>query len=130
MSTGGRLCPLAFENVKDEAARKRRLDGDDGLSVLSLSVEDWGELGILPVEAKRNALGGDNEPGPAALSSSVSDNSSTPSPPDLRQTRATRSAHSSTLTNRTAPASSIASGVDKRRIRTAGYTEARGIWGG
>jgi hypothetical protein len=126
-STGGRLCLLAFENVKDD---KRFLDGDDNLSLLRCSAEDWGELGTLSEEAKRNTLGGDNEPGPAALSRSASDNSAMPSPPDLRQTRATRSAHSSTLTNRIAPASSIARGDVKRRMRIVGNVVIGGILGG
>jgi hypothetical protein len=129
-STGGKRCPLAFENVTDDADRNRRLDEVVDPSELSRSVEEWGELGVLPEEANRNTLGGDNEPGPLELSSSASDNSSIPSPPDLRQTRATRSAHSSTLTNLTAPASSIARGVDKRRMRTAGNVDIDGISGG
>jgi hypothetical protein len=129
-STGGRLFPLIFENVREEAERKRRLVGVVGLDEGRRSVEDWGEVGTLSEGAKRNTLGGDKEPGPTAPSSSASDNSSMPSPPDLRQTRATRSAHSSTLTNRTAPASSIASGVDRRKMRTAGNVLAGMISGG
>lgn len=129
-STGGRLRPLIFENVREEADRKRRLVGVVGREIGRRSVEDWGEVGTLSEEVNRNTLGGDKEPGPTALSSSVSDNSSTPSPPDLRQTRATRSAHSSTLTNRTAPASSIARGIARRKMRTAGNVLAGMISGG
>jgi hypothetical protein len=128
-SMGGRLFPLIFENVKEDD-RKRRLVGVVGLDESSRSVEDWGEVGRLSEGVKRNTLGGDNEPGPTAPSSSASDNSSMPSPPDLRQTRATRSAHSSTLTKRTAPASSIARGLDKRKMRTAGNVLAGKISGG
>lgn len=118
-STGGNFRALFNDVVDDEADSKRRLGGGVDLPGLSRSVEDPGELFALPGEANRNTFGGDNEPSPPA-SSSASDNSSIPSPPVLRQIRATRSAHSSTLTNLIAPASSIARGVDKRRIRTAG----------
>ena len=77
------------------------------------------------LEANRKILGGARlfKPPSVAVpfsSSSAIFNSSIPSPPLLRHKRATRSAVSRTLTNRTAPASSTARDDFKRKMRIVG----------
>ena len=122
-SGGGReVCPRLSEN---EAAIE---DGrDDGLeSTLRCEDELPGEVGVDRVP-KRSADGGAR----SLLMSTASENSSTPSPPCLRQAREIRSAHSSTVTKRTAPVSSSASGAERWRIRTAGMARpgmSGGLW--
>lgn len=74
------------------------------------------------LEANRKILGGVRlfKPPSFAVPFSSCSNSSIPSPPFLRHKRATRSAVSRTLTNRTAPASSTARDDFKRKMRIVG----------
>lgn len=87
----------------------------------SADVDDRGETGVLCEPWKLNNAGGVRYSCPSSSSASWT----APNPPCLRHRRATRSAHSSTFTNRTAPASSIASGSVSCNTRTAG----RVVWG-
>lgn len=89
---------------------------EDARSEERSPAEDAGETGVLLEVQLRNKEGG----GRCSWPSLSSESSAAPYPPYLRQRRATRSAHSSTLTKRTAPACSMARGDLSLRIRTVG----------
>ena len=92
--------------------KKVRLPRDeDEAAESTCDVDETGEDGGLLLEGlprPRNLVGGVRAPKPSC---SLSASSLTPVPPSLRQTRATRSAHSRMFMRRMAPASSKPSGI-------------------
>ena len=121
--SGGGSVPEPRRESNEPIIEEGLDDGrDDVASEERCADERWveelpGEVGML-WEPKRDVDGGRRSP----WRSVSSDSSSTPPPPCFLQVRATRSAHSRTLTKRTAPASSRASGAERRRTRTVGMT--------
>lgn len=107
---------LAMDGGRD-AEREAGLEGGMDDSPPRWVVELRGDGGV-DWEPKRKTDGGFKSPLP--LMSDSSESSTTPAPPCFRHVRATRSAHSSTFTKRTAPESSSARGTVRRRMRTVG----------
>ena len=83
--------------------------------------DERGDAGVLCELLKRRMDGGVR----CSMPSSSSMSSTAPYPPYFRHKRATLSAHSKTLTYRTAPSCSMARGLSRRRTRTVGSV----VWG-
>ena len=112
---------LERDRVSRRDETERGLAEVEFVLIESAEVDDRGETGVLCEPWKLNNVGGVRYSCPS--SSSV--NLTAPNPPCFRHRRATRSAHSSTFTNRTAPASSIARGSFSCNTRTDGKV----VWG-